>query len=103
MRGRDHHARACAACGRVGATSGDRVDRPPQPLDLLGTAKLIYTETFDPITPLLLAAAIYLLLVWLLQMGLSAIEWWLMPHMRDALRAERQRNPRVLTSNQRST
>ena len=36
-------------------------------LDLLGTAKLIYTETFDPFTPLLLAAAIYLLLVWLIQ------------------------------------
>jgi ABC-type arginine/histidine transport system permease subunit len=72
-------------------------------LDLLGTAKLIYTETFDPITPLLLAAAIYLLLVWLLQMGISTIEWWLMPHMRDSLRAKRQRNPRALTSNQRSS
>jgi His/Glu/Gln/Arg/opine family amino acid ABC transporter permease subunit len=69
-------------------------------LDLLGTAKLIYTETFDPITPLLLAAAIYLVLVWLLQLGLSAVEWWLMPHMRDALRVKRQRNPHVMTSGQ---
>jgi octopine/nopaline transport system permease protein len=69
-------------------------------LDLLGTAKLIYTETFDPITPLLLAAAIYLILVWLLQLGLSAVEWWLMPHMRDALRAKRRRSSHVLTSEQ---
>ena len=68
-------------------------------LDLLGTAKLIYTETFDPITPLLLAAAIYLALVWLLQLGLSAAEWWLMPHMRDSLRVKRRRSPHVLTSN----
>src|SRR5262245_38659597 len=72
-------------------------------LNLLGNAKLIYTDTFDPITPLLLAADIYLLLVWLLQLGLSAIEWWLMPHMRDALRAKRQHNPRVVTSNQHSS
>ena len=61
-------------------------------LDLLGTAKLIYTETFDPITPLLLAAALYLSLVWLMQGAFSAIEWWLMPHMRDALRAQRRRS-----------
>jgi His/Glu/Gln/Arg/opine family amino acid ABC transporter permease subunit len=72
-------------------------------LDLLGTAKLIYTETFDPITPLLLAAAIYLVLVWLLQMGLSAVEWWLMPHMREALRVKRRRNPSVLTADQGSS
>jgi His/Glu/Gln/Arg/opine family amino acid ABC transporter permease subunit len=72
-------------------------------LDLLGTAKLIYTETFDPITPLLLAGGIYLVLVWLLQLGLSAVEWWLMPHMRDVLRVKHQRNPHVLTSDQGSS
>ncbi|MGF7163630.1 octopine/nopaline transport system permease protein [Rhodoligotrophos appendicifer] len=54
-------------------------------LDLLGTAKLIYTETFDPFTPLMLAAAIYLLLVWMIQWAMSKIEWWLMPHMRSSI------------------
>jgi octopine/nopaline transport system permease protein len=59
-------------------------------LDLMGTAKLIYTETFDPFTPLLTAAALYLVLVWAMQAVVSAIEWWLMPHMRDRLRTMRR-------------
>jgi His/Glu/Gln/Arg/opine family amino acid ABC transporter permease subunit len=51
-------------------------------LDLLGTAKLIYTETFDPFTPLLAAAVLYLLLVLAIQGAVSGIEWWLMPERR---------------------
>jgi octopine/nopaline transport system permease protein len=51
-------------------------------LDLLGTAKLIYTETFDPFTPLLAAAVLYLVLVWVIQGVVSGIEWWLMPEGR---------------------
>ncbi len=71
-------------------------------LDLLGTAKLIYTETFDP-------SRLYCWRqrsIWsgvAAALGFSAVEWWLMPHMRDALRAKRQRNPRVLTSDQGSS
>jgi len=58
-------------------------------LDLMGTAKLIYTETFDPFAPLLSAAALYLILVWAMQRAVSAAEWWLMPHMRAQLEAAR--------------
>jgi His/Glu/Gln/Arg/opine family amino acid ABC transporter permease subunit len=52
-------------------------------LDLLGMAKLIYTETFDPFTPLLTAAALYLVLVWTIQSAITGMERWLLPHMRD--------------------
>lgn len=55
-------------------------------LDLLGMAKLIYTETFDPFTPLLTAGALYLILVWTIQWGVSGMERWLLPHMREARR-----------------
>ena len=51
-------------------------------LDLLGTARLIYTETFDPFTPLLTAGALYLLLVWAMQWAITGMEWWLLPHIR---------------------
>jgi octopine/nopaline transport system permease protein len=55
-------------------------------LDLMGMAKLIYTETFDPFAPLLTAAALYLLLVWGMQLAVSGVEIYLMPHMRHDLR-----------------
>jgi octopine/nopaline transport system permease protein len=55
-------------------------------LDLLGMARLIYAETFDPFTPLLTAAVLYVILVWAMQWTVSRIEWWMNPHMRDQLR-----------------
>jgi octopine/nopaline transport system permease protein len=58
-------------------------------LDLMGTAKLIYTETFDPFAPLLTAGALYLLLVWGMQLAMSGIEHYFMPHMRHDLRQPR--------------
>jgi His/Glu/Gln/Arg/opine family amino acid ABC transporter permease subunit len=55
-------------------------------LDLMGTAKLLYTETFDPFAPLLTAAALYLVLIYLMTRAIAALEYFMFPHLRDELK-----------------
>lgn len=56
-------------------------------IELMGAARAIYFRTYDPFTPLLAAAAIYLALVFLLMRAIGAAEVALTPELRIARRA----------------
>lgn len=53
-------------------------------IELMGAANAAYFETYDPITPLLLAAIFYLGIVWSIRHAIMAIERSLIPELRVA-------------------
>ena len=53
-------------------------------IELMGAAHVAYFETYDPITPLLLAAVFYLAIVWSIRHAIMAIERSLIPELRLA-------------------
>jgi arginine/ornithine transport system permease protein len=50
-------------------------------IDLTGAANQVFYDTYDPLTPLLTAAAFYWVLVNLLRLGMSRLDIWLNPHL----------------------
>jgi octopine/nopaline transport system permease protein len=51
-------------------------------IDLMASANSVYFNTYDPFTPLLSAAAIYLMLIFVLTKLVAAAERWLSPELR---------------------
>jgi ABC-type arginine/histidine transport system permease subunit len=51
-------------------------------VELMGAARAAYFQTYDPITPLLLAGAFYLTIVWSIAGAIRAMEHRLVPELR---------------------